>query len=197
MGSIIYTLVTYQFKWQSKDVVRRPMSPQTIVNEARQKAEVNLEHEHERTQRQEPALRVHDHTSSAVAHFTTCFAAAAQLFSHFAATTEPPVPTSATTEITALSLPQHTSLPSPAIIPAAAPDVPSSLPRHHTEQNPTAAPPQASQPAAPVLSACSAGGTDAFMLMATKEDLREFEDNPSAMPLVLVYKGEILVFLTI
>jgi hypothetical protein len=55
------------------------------------------------------------------------------------------------------------------------------------------APSQASQPAAPVLSACSAGGADAFLLMATKEDLREFGDTPSAMPLVLVYKGEILV----
>jgi hypothetical protein len=72
-------------------------------------------------------------------------------------------------------------------------DVPSSLPRHHTKQNPAAAPPQASQPAALVLSACSAGGTDAFMLLATKEDLREFGDNPSTMSLVLVYKGEILV----
>jgi hypothetical protein len=41
---------TYQFKWQSKDVVLRPMSPQAIVNESRQKTEVNLEHEHERTQ---------------------------------------------------------------------------------------------------------------------------------------------------
>jgi hypothetical protein len=124
---------TYQFKWQSKDVVLRPMSPQAIVNESRQKTEVNLEHEHERTQRQEPALTVHDHTSSAVAHFTACFAAAAQLSSHFAAKTEPPFPTSATAEITAFSLPRHTSLPTPAIIPAAAQDVASSLPRHHTE----------------------------------------------------------------
>jgi hypothetical protein len=45
---------TYQFKWQRKDVVLRPMSPQAIVNESCQKTEVNLEHEHERTQRQEP-----------------------------------------------------------------------------------------------------------------------------------------------
>jgi hypothetical protein len=44
-----------------------------------------------------------------------------------------------------------------------------------------------------VLSACSAGGADAFMLMATKEYLREFGDTPFAMPPVLVYKGEILV----
>jgi hypothetical protein len=29
--------------------------------------------------------------------------------------------------------------------------------------------------------------------MAAKEDLREFGDDPTAMPLVLVYKGEILV----
>jgi hypothetical protein len=71
--------------------------------------------------------------------------------------------------------------------------VASYLPRHHTEQNPAVAPPQANQPTAPVLSACSAVGADAFMLMATKEDLRDFGDTPSAMPLVLMYKGEILV----
>jgi hypothetical protein len=128
-----------------------------------------------------------------VAHFTACFAAAAQLSSHFATTTEPPFLTSATAEIPAFSLPWHTSLPTPAIIPAATQDVASSLPWHHTEQTPDAAPSQASQPAAPVLSACSAGGADVFMLMASNEDLREFGDTPSAMPLVLVYKGEILV----
>jgi hypothetical protein len=184
---------TYQFKWQSKDVVLRPMCPQAIVNESRQNTEVNLEHEHERTQRQEPALIVHDHTSSAVAHFTACFGAAAQLSSHFAAMAEPPFSPSATAELPTFSLPWYTSLPTPAIIPAAAQDVASSLPWHHTEQTPVEAPSQASHPATPVLSACSAGGADAFILMATKEDLREFGDTPSAMPLVLVYKGEILV----
>jgi hypothetical protein len=29
--------------------------------------------------------------------------------------------------------------------------------------------------------------------MATKEDLREFSDDPTMLPLVLVYKGDILV----
>jgi hypothetical protein len=184
---------TYEFKWQSKDVVVRPMSPQAIVNESRQKTKVNLEHEHERTQRQEPALIVHDQTSSAVVHFTACFATAAQLSSHFATMAEPPFLTSATSEIPSFSLPRHTSLPTPTIIPAVAQDVASSLPWHHTEQTPAAAPSQASLPAMPALSACSAGGADAFMLMATKDDLREFGDTHSAMPLVLVYKGEILV----
>jgi hypothetical protein len=116
------------------------MSPQAIVNESRQKTKVNLEHEHERTQRREPALTVHDHTSSVVAHFTACFAAAAQLSSHFAATAEPPFPTSATAELPTFSLPRHTSLPTTAIIPAAAQDVASSLPWHHTKQTPAEAP---------------------------------------------------------
>jgi hypothetical protein len=169
------------------------MSPQAIVNESHQKTEVNLEHEHERTQRQEPALTVHDHTSSTVAHFTACFAAAAQLSSHFVTMAEPPFPTSTTAELPTFSLSWHTSLPTPAILPAAAQDVASSLPWHHTEQTPVEAPSPASHPATPVLSACSAGGADAFILMATKEDLREFGDTPSTMPLVLVYKGEILV----
>jgi hypothetical protein len=37
--------------------------------------------------------------------------------------------------------------------------------------------------------------TDAgpYILMATKEDLREFGVDPTALPIVLVYKGEILV----
>jgi hypothetical protein len=79
--------------------------PQAIVNDSCQKTEVNLEHEHERTQRKEPALIVHDQTSSAMAHFTACLAAAAQLSSHFATMAEPPFPTSATAEIPVFSLP--------------------------------------------------------------------------------------------
>jgi hypothetical protein len=35
--------------------------------------------------------------------------------------------------------------------------------------------------------------TGTYILMATKEDLREFGDDPTAILLVLVYKGEILV----
>jgi hypothetical protein len=35
--------------------------------------------------------------------------------------------------------------------------------------------------------------TGTYILMATKEDLREFGDDPRVIPLVLVYKGEILV----
>ena len=35
--------------------------------------------------------------------------------------------------------------------------------------------------------------TGAYILMATKKDLLEFGDDPTAIPLVLVYKGEILV----
>ena len=32
-----------------------------------------------------------------------------------------------------------------------------------------------------------------LIVLATKEDLREFRDDPTAMPLVLMYKGEVLV----
>jgi hypothetical protein len=35
--------------------------------------------------------------------------------------------------------------------------------------------------------------TGAYILMATKEYLREFGNDPTAIPLVLVYKGDILV----
>jgi hypothetical protein len=34
---------------------------------------------------------------------------------------------------------------------------------------------------------------NSLVLLATKEDMREFREDPTAMPLVLMYKGEILV----
>jgi hypothetical protein len=35
---------------------------------------------------------------------------------------------------------------------------------------------------------------NSLVLLATKEDMREFREDPKAMPLVLMYKGEILVY---
>ena len=32
-----------------------------------------------------------------------------------------------------------------------------------------------------------------LLILATKEDIREFREDPTAMPLVLMYKGEVLV----
>ena len=63
---------THQFRWQGKDIVLRPMTPQDIVNESRQKTEVRLE----QGQSSEPSLAVYD--PSAV-RFTSCFAAATTL----------------------------------------------------------------------------------------------------------------------
>ena len=34
---------------------------------------------------------------------------------------------------------------------------------------------------------------NSLVLLATKEDMREFSEDPTAMPLVLMYKGEVLV----
>jgi hypothetical protein len=45
----------------------------------------------------------------------------------------------------------------------------------------------------PVPAATAMTDTGAYILMATKEDLREFGDDPMVIPLMLVYKGEILV----
>jgi hypothetical protein len=36
-------------------------------------------------------------------------------------------------------------------------------------------------------------GVPNLLVLATKEDMREFSEDPSAMPLVLMYKGEVLV----
>jgi hypothetical protein len=36
-------------------------------------------------------------------------------------------------------------------------------------------------------------GVNSLVLLATKEDIREIREDPTSMPLVLMYKGEILV----
>ena len=42
---------TYHLNWHGTDITMRPMTPQQIVNESRQKIEVNLEKESERVDR--------------------------------------------------------------------------------------------------------------------------------------------------
>jgi hypothetical protein len=51
---------TYQLYWHGKDVTLRPMAPQAIVNESRQKIEVNLEKESESIDRRKPTLPVRE-----------------------------------------------------------------------------------------------------------------------------------------
>jgi hypothetical protein len=36
-------------------------------------------------------------------------------------------------------------------------------------------------------------GVPNLLVLATKEDMREFSEDPTAMPLLLMYKGEVLV----
>jgi hypothetical protein len=65
---------THQLHWKGKDIILRPMTPQAIVNESRQKTEVRVE---QGEQHREPSSAVYDPLSaSAVAHFTACFVAA-------------------------------------------------------------------------------------------------------------------------
>jgi hypothetical protein len=45
----------------------------------------------------------------------------------------------------------------------------------------------------PAHAAAAITDTGAYVLMATKEDLREFGNDTTMIPIVLVYKGEILV----
>ena len=49
---------TYHLHWRGKDVTLRPMTPQQIVNESRQKVEVNCENERERLDRRATPLSV-------------------------------------------------------------------------------------------------------------------------------------------
>jgi hypothetical protein len=65
---------THQLHWKGKEIILCPMTPQAIINESRQKTEVQLE---QGEQHREPSLVVYDpFSASAVAHFTACFAAA-------------------------------------------------------------------------------------------------------------------------
>jgi hypothetical protein len=100
---------TYHLEFKGRKTNLQPMSPQHIVNESRQKTEVNLEHENERVSRRETI------TSVSESHLAT-----------------PRVP-------------------------------------HQSER------------------------VNSLVLLATKEDMRECREDPMAMPLVRMYKGEILV----
>jgi hypothetical protein len=55
---------TYHLEFKGKKINFQPMSPQHIVNESRQKTEVNLGHENERVGRREPIISVSEsHTA--------------------------------------------------------------------------------------------------------------------------------------
>ena len=97
---------TYQLNWHKKDIILRPMSPQEIVNESRQKTEVNLE---------QASVR-HDKSD------------------------------------------KHNS-------------VGDNQPRPSGKSK----------------------GVNLLTMLATKDDLREFSEDPSLVPIVLMHKGEILV----
>ena len=97
---------TYRLNWHNKDIILRPMTPQQIVNESRQKTEVNLEKESERVEKSENNISV-------------------------------------------------------------------------SETNP--------RPSG------KSKGVSLLTMLATKDDLREFGEDPSLVPIVLMHKGEILV----
>jgi hypothetical protein len=156
---------THQLHWKGKDIVLRLMTLQAIVNESRQKTEFWLEQEE---QRRKPSLAVYDpFSTSAVAHLTACFAATTVITR--ACTTSPAAPCMLTTAMETTP---------PATL--ATPIVPAALPLLGDADGPTHV-------------ATTMTDTGTYILMATKEDLREFGDDPMAIPLVLVYKGEIFV----
>jgi hypothetical protein len=100
---------TYQLNWHGKDIILRPMTPQQIVNESRQKTEVNLEKESERVEKQESTPSMSENSKTKLSGKNKC------------------------------------------------------------------------------------EGVSLLCMLATKEDLREFSEDPSLLPIVLMHKGEILV----
>jgi hypothetical protein len=100
---------TYHLEFKGKKINMQSMYPQHIVNEFRQKTEVNLEQENERVARRETITLVRE-----------------------------------------------------------------------------------SHPATP-RDTKKSEGVNSLVLLSTKEDMREFREDPTAMPLVLMYKGEVLV----
>jgi hypothetical protein len=170
---------TRQLHWKGKDIILCPMTPQAIVNESRQKTEVRLE---QGEQHREPSLAVYDPFSAlAVTHFTSCFAAAPLIVRAYATSPDAPCMLSTTVAPAAPAVPATPDMPTAPI----AVDVPwtpcsTFLPLRGDADGPA--------PAATKMT-----DMGAYILMATKEDLREFGNDPTVIPLVLVYKGEILV----
>ena len=97
---------TYQLNWHNKNIILRPMIPQQIVNESRQKIEVNLEKESERHEKSENNISVGENKN---------------------------------------------------------------------------------RPSG------NSKGVSLLTMLATKDDLREFSEDPSLVPIMLMHKGEILV----
>jgi hypothetical protein len=182
---------THQLHWKGKDIILHLMTPQAIVNESRQKTDVWLEHGE---QCREPSLAVYDPFSASPAtHFTACFAAAPVIAQ--ACTTTPTAPCTLTTAV-APAAPAVTAPPATPATSAttAAPPLlgdADGLANVATAMN--AVLPLLGDADGPAHVATMMTDTGTYILMATKEDLREFGDDPTVIPLVLVYKGEILV----
>jgi hypothetical protein len=126
-------------------------------------------------QHREPSLAMYDpFLALAAAHFTACFTAAPVIAR--ACITSLAAPCTLTTAV-APTAPTVSATP-------AAPTTPTTM---------TADPPLLGDANGLAHAATAMTDTGTYILMATKEDLREFGNDPMTIPLVLVYNGEILV----
>jgi hypothetical protein len=173
------------------------MTPQGIVNESCQKTEVRLE---QAEQHREPSLTVYDpFSASAAAHFTACFVVAPVIAQ--ACTTSPGAPcvlatvvatAASATPVARVVLATPTAPATPAAT-ATSPLLGDADGPGHAMTVKTADPPLLGDVDGPAHAATAMTDMGTYLLMATKEDLRKFGDDPMALPLVLVYKGELLV----
>jgi hypothetical protein len=190
---------THQLHWKGKDIIFHPMTPQAIANESGKKTVVWSE---QGEPRREPSLAVYDpFSASATTHFSACFLASPVLARACSASPDAPCMLTLTMAPAAPVVP---ATPATAAAPVAVgvPCTPcGTFPPLHGDADGPASPAtvMTADPLlvgdvdgpAPVLTAMT--DTGAYILMATKDDLREFGNDPMAIPLVLVYKGEILL----
>jgi hypothetical protein len=178
---------THQLHWKVKDIILHPITPQAIVNESQQKTEVWLE---QGEPRREPSLAVYE-PFSAMARalyclFCCCASACASLchsYRRIVCTDHGHVTCSS----------YHASRPvAPATTTAPAASTTSTADGVScTLAGPF--PPLFGDADGSATTATAMTDTGTYILMATKEDLRELGADPMVIPLVLVYKGEILV----
>jgi hypothetical protein len=149
---------------------------------------------HLEAQHREPSLAVYDpFSASAMAHFTTCFAAAPVVAR--ACTTSPTAPCTLPIAVASAppTVPATPAAPATTATTAALPLLGDADGPAHAATAMTTDPPLLGDADGPAHAVTAMTDTGTYILMATKEHLREFGDDPMALPLVLVYKGEILV----
>jgi hypothetical protein len=145
-------------------------------------------------QRREPSFAVYDpFSTSAATHFTTCFADAPVIAQACTISSTASCTLTTSMAMAAPVVPATPVAPAPPSATAAPPLLGDADGPAHAATAITADPPLPNAIDGPAHAATTMTDMGTYILMATMEDFQEFGDDPTALPLVLVYKGEILI----